>query len=90
MKIYCQDIGNDTTIVFWDGLAEAFTQSITLAGIKIEQLQQKDGFDYLISNNKFGIIDGYKESTLKDITGYSTTPNSITVKDNKILYGSIG
>lgn len=87
IKIYCQDLNNVSTIVFWDWLSEVFTQSINLNGVNIQQLQQKDWFDYVISNNKLGIIDWYKSSTLKDITWYSTNINSVTVKDGKILYG---
>ena len=90
IKIYCQDLNNISTIVFWDWLTEAFTQSINLSGVNIQQLQQKDWLDYVISNNKLGIIDWYKASTLKDISGYSTNLNSITVKDNKILYWVTG
>lgn len=65
-------------------------ESITLSGIKIEQIVNKDGVDFIISNNNLGILDGYKQSKLKAISDYSKNSKSMDVQGNKLLFGGTG
>jgi hypothetical protein len=86
VKIYFQNTLNDYCVSLWNWVDTAINETIPLNGVTVEQLINKDWFDYIISNNKLWVLDGYKTSTLKSISNYSTNLNSITVKWNRLLF----
>lgn len=86
IKIYSEDIYWNTLLIYWDSINTAPIETIPLNWIKIEQLIDKDWYDYVVSNNKIWIRDWLKIETLKEISIYSTNINSCTIKKNRILY----
>jgi hypothetical protein len=91
VKIYSQyTYNNKSEVSFWDWITPSVNESITLEWINLEQVITKDWLDYLITNNRFWILDWYKTSTLKEISNYSTNLNSITIKWNRLLYWWVG
>lgn len=86
IKIYAKDIYDNTNLIYWDTINTAPIQTVPLNWLEMQQLIEKDWYDYIISHNILWIRDWQKLQTLKDNIESSSNINSITIKDDRILY----
>lgn len=87
IKVYTEFSDEDRTdVLFFDWFSNEILESFSLKWIILEQKQNKQGIDYIISNNQLWLIDWYNTITLKNIDNYSKNFNSITVKWNRLLF----
>jgi hypothetical protein len=66
------------------------TENIPLIWLNIEQIINKQGNDYVISNWEFWPINWYNVSKVKQLSDYSTNQDSIASLWNKVFFWWIG
>lgn len=71
---------------YWDWLEELPAENIPLIWLNIEQIINKQGNDYILSNWYFWLIDWYNIHKVKQIDLYSKNLNSIISLWNKIYF----
>jgi hypothetical protein len=86
MKIYSEFwLSNNSKVYLWNWDWTTYNEVITLKWIKIDQIINKDWYEYMVWWWDLFVIDWYRRVSLKSIENISSNTNSIAVYNDLLV-----